>query len=33
VALAYTLGWWMLSEVLTLERRHVDLDAGTLRRI
>jgi integrase len=30
-ALAYTLGWRMQSEVLALERRHVDLEAGTLR--
>ncbi len=31
VALAYTFGWRMQSEVLTLERRQLDLDAGTLR--
>ena len=31
VALAYTLGWRMQSEVLALERRHVDLEAGTIR--
>ena len=31
VTIAYTFGWRMQSEVLTLERRHVDLDAGTLR--
>jgi integrase len=31
VALAYTLGWRMQSEVLTLELRQVDLRAGTLR--
>ncbi len=30
-AIAYTLGWRMQSEVLTLERRQVDLNAGTLR--
>ncbi len=29
--LAYTYGWRMRDEVLTLERRHVDLDAGTIR--
>ncbi len=29
--IAYTFGWRMQSEVLTLERRQVDLDAGTLR--
>ena len=28
---AYTYGWRMQSEVLTLERRHLDLQAGTLR--
>jgi integrase len=31
IAIAYTFGWRMQSEVLTLERRQVDLDAGTLR--
>jgi integrase len=31
VTVAYTLGWRMQSEVLSLERRHLDLDAGTLR--
>jgi integrase len=31
VSIAYTLGWRMQSEVLTLERRQVDLNAGTLR--
>ncbi len=31
VAIAYTFGWRMRSEILTLERRQVDLDAGTLR--
>jgi integrase len=31
VAVAYTFGWRMQSEVLTLERRQLDLDAGTLR--
>src|SRR5262249_50095475 len=31
VAIAYTFGWRTQSEVLTLERRHVDLEAGTLR--
>jgi integrase len=30
-AIAYTYGWRMQSEVLTLERRHLDLLAGTLR--
>jgi site-specific recombinase XerD len=30
-AIAYTYGWRMLDEVLPLERRQVDLDAGTLR--
>ncbi len=30
-AIAYTFGWRTQSEVLTLERRQVDLDAGTLR--
>jgi integrase len=29
--IAYAYGWRMQSEVLTLERRHVDLRAGTLR--
>jgi integrase len=31
VSIAYTFGWRMQSEVLTLELRQVDLDAGTLR--
>jgi len=31
VAIAYTFGWRMQSEVLALERRMLDLDAGTLR--
>jgi len=31
VAIAYTYGWRMQSEVLSLERRHLDLTAGTLR--
>jgi integrase len=31
ISIAYTFGWRMQSEVLTLERRQVDLDAGTLR--
>jgi integrase len=31
VTIAYTFGWRIKSEVLSLERRHVDLDAGTLR--
>jgi integrase len=31
VSIAYTFGWRTQSEVLTLERRQVDLDAGTLR--
>lgn len=30
-AIAYTFGWRMRSEVLALERRHLDLSAGTLR--
>jgi integrase len=30
-AVAYTYGWRMQSEVLALERRHLDLEAGTLR--
>ena len=30
-AIAYTFGWRTQSEVLALERRHLDLDAGTLR--
>jgi integrase len=30
-AIAYTYGWRMQSEVLALERRQLDLDAGTLR--
>ncbi len=31
VTIAYTFGWRMQSEVLALERRHLDLEAGTLR--
>jgi integrase len=31
ITVAYTFGWRMQSEVLSLERRHLDLDAGTLR--
>ena len=31
VSIAYALGWRVQSEVLTLERRQVDLEAGTLR--
>jgi integrase len=31
VGLAYALGWRMLSVVLTLQRRQVDLETGTLR--
>jgi len=31
VMIAYTFGWRVQSEILTLERRHVDLEAGTLR--
>lgn len=31
VQIAYTFGWRTQSEILTLERRHVDLEAGTLR--
>jgi integrase len=31
IAIAYTFGWRMQSEVLTLERRQLDLDARTLR--
>src|SRR5437867_4888448 len=31
VAIAFTCGWRMQSEVLTLERRQLDLEAGTLR--
>jgi integrase len=31
VTIAYTYGWRVRSEVLTLERRHVDLKSGTLR--
>jgi integrase len=31
VAIAYTYGWRMQSEVLALERRQLDLEAGTLR--
>ena len=31
VAVAYTYGWRIRSEVLTLERRQLDLDMGTLR--
>ena len=29
--MAYTLGWRMQSEVLMLERRHLDLETGALR--
>ncbi len=29
--MAYTFGWRVQSEVLTLERRHLDLEVGTLR--
>ena len=31
VDLAYTYGWRVRDEVLTLERRQIDLDAGTIR--
>jgi integrase len=31
VRIAHAFGWRMQSEVLTLERRQVDLEAGTLR--
>jgi integrase len=31
ISIAYTFGWRMQSEVLTLERRQLDLEAGTLR--
>jgi len=31
VSIAYTFGWRVEDEVLTLERRHVDLGAGTIR--
>jgi len=31
ITVAYTFGWRMQSEVLALERRHLDLEAGTLR--
>ncbi len=31
LSLAYTYGWRVKSEILTLERRQVDLVAGTLR--
>lgn len=31
VTIAYTYGWRMQSEVLALERRHIDLEAGTIR--
>ncbi len=31
ITLAYTFGWRMQSEVLSLERRQLDLEAGTLR--
>src|SRR2546425_905082 len=33
VAIAYTFGWRMQSEVLILERRQLDLDVGTLRLV
>jgi len=29
--IAYTLGWRMQSEILQLQRRHVDLEAGSIR--
>src|SRR5262249_32579615 len=31
VAVGFNFGWRIKSEVLTLERRHVDMEAGTLR--
>ncbi len=31
ITIAYTYGWRMQSKVLALERRHLDLEAGTLR--
>jgi integrase len=31
VSIAHTFGWRIRSEVLTLERRHLDLEVGTLR--
>ena len=31
VAIAHTYGWRMQSEVLTLEWRQIDLEAGTIR--
>ena len=31
VTIAYTYGWRMQSEILAVERRHLDLAAGTLR--
>jgi integrase len=31
ITIAYTYGWRMRSEILRLERRQLDLDAGTLR--
>src|SRR5215469_4015989 len=29
--IAYTFGWRTQSEVMTLDRRHLDLEAGTIR--
>lgn len=31
VIVAHTYGWWIRSEVLSLQLRHLDLDIGTLR--